>query len=179
MIRLSEKDFNLTEMFLKSHDRSSMNLNWSSAGALLHNIGDLADGDDSTAKSGRARSAANLLATPSSTTKPPVPLAVHVPSYSLDHESDATASTEMGDLKGTPVHPENRQQYYPYRRSLPLPITKRLSPEISPAKQGDNSEQSMSMAATDEAMAAALDMAEKPHGHNLVHGRLQGPTVLA
>jgi hypothetical protein len=40
MMRLSENDFSLTEVFLKSNDRSSQNMNYSSAGAMLGSIGD-------------------------------------------------------------------------------------------------------------------------------------------
>lgn len=47
LIRLPEKDVNLTEMFLKSHDRSSVNKNWSSAGAMLSYIGERVDAVDS------------------------------------------------------------------------------------------------------------------------------------
>ena len=45
IIRLSETDVNLTEMFLRSRDRSSMNMNYNSAGALLSYIGECFDGD--------------------------------------------------------------------------------------------------------------------------------------
>eukprot|EP00547_Thalassionema_nitzschioides_P005568 CAMPEP_0194208418 /NCGR_PEP_ID=MMETSP0156-20130528/6873_1 /TAXON_ID=33649 /ORGANISM="Thalassionema nitzschioides, Strain L26-B" /LENGTH=778 /DNA_ID=CAMNT_0038935379 /DNA_START=68 /DNA_END=2404 /DNA_ORIENTATION=- len=40
LVRLSEKDVSLSEVFLKSTDRSSQNMNYSSAGALLGNAGD-------------------------------------------------------------------------------------------------------------------------------------------
>ena len=39
MMRLSEQDFSLTEVFLKSNHRSSRNLNYSAAGALMSSIG--------------------------------------------------------------------------------------------------------------------------------------------
>jgi hypothetical protein len=45
MMRLSEQDFSLTEVFLKSNQRSSRNMNYSSAGALMSSIGNrISDG---------------------------------------------------------------------------------------------------------------------------------------
>lgn len=41
MMRLSEKDFSLAEVFLKSNNRSNQNMNYgSSAGAMLGSVGD-------------------------------------------------------------------------------------------------------------------------------------------
>lgn len=40
MMRLSENDFSLTEVFLKSRDRTSQNMNYSAAGALLTSTND-------------------------------------------------------------------------------------------------------------------------------------------
>ena len=40
MMRLSENDFSLTEVFLKSRDRTSQNMNYSGAGALLSSTSD-------------------------------------------------------------------------------------------------------------------------------------------
>ena len=162
IIRLSEKDVNLTEMFLRSSDRSSMNMNWNSAGALLSYIGDCVDVDDSSAKpdsvtSGGTRGLHFV--------HPPVPRSVHVPSISqtgasatahnISEQASASGSTDSFSVGNhqTPAQP------YPYHRSLPLPIPKRLSPETTTqesAETDSSTGQSNGLRPADDAMTAAL-----------------------
>jgi len=166
IIRLSEKDVNLTEMFLQSRDRSSVNMNYNTAGALLSYIGDCFDGDgDSSAKPDSVMSGGSkglsFLQTP------PVPRSVHVPQSNETHVTSPMITSQASAAGPTDNFALGNQQtpaqQYPYYRSLPLPITKCLSPETT--SQSSETVESNGVAASDDAMTAALATAAAIASH--------------
>ena len=153
LIRLAEKDINLTEMFLKSHDRSSVNKNWSSAGAMLSYIGERVDAVDSTCKPDSVTGAQSpKLGSSSSLHSASVPRSVTIPSFLHSSRKSDLPVTPSAASASTP----GKLAQYPYHRSSPLPIPKRLSPETTDVQAGTASGQSNGKESTDDAMKAAL-----------------------
>lgn len=174
IVRLSEKDVNLTEMFLQSRDRPSVNRNYSSAGALLSHVGEVFDGDgDSSAKRGSVTSGGSNKGL-HFVHSLPVPRSVHVPHPSsagtpitspmITAQTSAPSPADSFEL-GSQQTPG---QQYPYHRSLPLPIPKRLSPETtSQAEENVKSDtaQSNGTAPVGDVMTAALATAAALASH--------------
>lgn len=170
MLRLSEKDINLTEMFLHSQNRSSVNMNWNSAGALLSHIGEGLDGDDDSSadQSVEAKRALH-------SAHPPVPRSVHV-----HHSNGTSLASPMHTAQTNNTGPvdtfafgsqHTTTQQYPYHRSLPLPIPKRQSPETTSqgADTTDTAENDGvkhdELQSSDDAMTAALATAAALASH--------------
>ena len=168
MLRLSEKDVNLTEMFLHSQNRSSVNMNYNSAGALLSHIGEGLDGDgDSSAdQSGESKGALH-------SAHPPVPRSVHV-----HHSNESPIASPMITAQTNNTGPidtfalgsqQAPTQQYPYHRSLPLPIPKRQSPETTTSQGDDTAEndgvENNEIPPSDDVMTAALATAAALASH--------------
>lgn len=115
MVRLSEQDFSLTEVFLKSSDRSSRNMNYSSAGALMSSIGKLI-GDVSVED-----------------TKMP-----SVESSKVVETSKAPSARTLGTAFSTQAPISQDQSRFAYGRPYQLPIPKSLETSFPPLPSSKN-----------------------------------------
>jgi hypothetical protein len=140
IVRLSKEDLSLTESFLESHDRSSRNMNYSSAGALLGSVGDRLrerDGKPNLSPAS-AKATSGLLTPPASPVTLGSPLSPPFPMSPTMFPSS----------------------YYPYGRLNPLPIPTKRSPvpEHESSKEGALAETSMQ-----EALRTAAALAQNGH----------------
>ena len=117
MMRLSEQDFSLTEVFLKSNHRSSRNLNYSAAGALMSSIGNrIGDGvhEDTTIHSFNPVTAVRV----------ETPAGAPQSSRSIPSNNTTTGSVAMNTSQD--------QSRYAYGRPYQLPIPSTSETAIPP-----------------------------------------------
>jgi hypothetical protein len=110
MMRLSEKDFSLTEVFLKSNNRSNQNMNYgSSAGAMLGSVGDRIWETSSEAAA-------------ASSTRPPVTTGGGGSSSSVSGGVPNPLSTSgVNNHDANRASQPGRQPYYQRPYQLPIP----------------------------------------------------------